>query len=78
MTFSGRIVKKTFGKGSKSEHEAIFLVTGDREYVVRRQGQNPFEPDLALQHLVGKTVTCSGIVRDYVLYVDTCIPLEEH
>jgi len=40
--YSGSVVKRPFGVGSKSEHDAIFLVTKDGDYVLRRQGGNAF------------------------------------
>jgi hypothetical protein len=39
--YSGSVVKRPFGVGSKSEHDAIFLVTKDGDYVLR-QGGNAF------------------------------------
>ena len=74
MQLSGQLVRKTFGKGSKSEHEGVFLVTPNKEYLVRRREQNPFEVDTSLDALVGKQVKCSGMIRDYILFVDTCDP----
>lgn len=66
--FVGKVTKKLFGKGSKSEHEAIYLETGKKQYVLRRQGGNPFyDPDL--QELVGKTILCKGFAEDYVLTI---------
>ena len=70
--FQGRLVKKIFGAGSKSEHEGIFLVTGDKEYLVRRRGGNPFEMDPQLESQVGMDVSCLGDVYDYILYLDQC------
>jgi len=66
--FVGKVKKKLFGKGSRSESEALFLETPDGEYVLRRQGGNPFH-DPELQKLVGKTIRCSGSARDYVLKI---------
>jgi hypothetical protein len=66
--FVGKVTKKPFGKGSKSESEAIFLETEEGEYVLRRQGGNPFH-DPELQKLVGKTIRCTGLAREYVLKI---------
>ncbi|HVG21778.1 MAG TPA: hypothetical protein VNI02_22270 [Blastocatellia bacterium] len=38
MEISGRVVKGKLGEGSKSEHDAVMLDTGDARYVLRRQG----------------------------------------
>lgn len=73
-TYSGSVVKRRFGQGSKSERDAVFLVTGDRDYVLRRQGGNPYhDPDL--ERLVGKKVRCTGIVTGYTLIVSDCTVL---
>jgi len=66
--FEGKVTKKLFGKGSRSESEAIYLETKDGRYVLRRQGENPFH-DPELQKLVGKTIRCTGLARDYVLKI---------
>lgn len=68
MEHTGKVVKKPFAVGSKSEHEAVILVTESDEYLLRRQGGNPFyDPDL--EKLVGRTIRCEGIVRDYTLII---------
>ena len=64
MTYQGRVVRKRVSIGSKSEHEAIVLVTDDgQEYKLRREGGNPFR-DPELDVLEGKRIECEGIVRD--------------
>jgi hypothetical protein len=70
-TYSGSVVKRPFGIGSKSERDAILLVTEDKEYVLRRQGGNAFA-DPALEQLVGKQVQCTGTVTGYTLLVSDC------
>lgn len=68
MKFTGRVIKKTFGKGSKSEHVAVVLVTDNDEYVLRIPGGNDFyEPQLI--ELVGKNITCTGYLSEYVVFV---------
>ena len=67
-TYSGMVEKRRFGKGSKSERDAIFLVTADGDYVLRRQGGNPYhDPDL--ERLIGKEIRCTGVVTGYTLLV---------
>jgi hypothetical protein len=66
--YSGSVVKRPFGVGTKSEHDAILLVTKDAEYVLRRQGGNAFH-DPALEKLVGKQVQCTGTVTGYTLLI---------
>ncbi len=66
MTYRGRVLKKPFGVGSKSEHEAVILVTESGEFVLRRQGGNPFQ-DPQLDSLVGQSITCEGVLHGYTL-----------
>ncbi len=64
MTFQGRVVRKRVSIGSKSEHDAILLVTPNgQEYRLRRQEGNPFR-DPELDALEGKRIECEGIVRE--------------
>jgi hypothetical protein len=66
--FEGVVRRKPFAEGSKSERQAIFLVTPRHEYVLRRQGANPFV-DPSLEGLVGKRVSFVGTVHGYTLIV---------
>jgi hypothetical protein len=68
MSYRGRVVRKTFGPGSKSEHEAVTLITDMGEFRLRRVGGNPFA-DPVLDRLVGKTIECEGTARDGTLVV---------
>ncbi len=63
VEISGKVVMKKFGEGSKSEHDAIYLETGDSSYLLRRQGGNPFN-DPTLHSLVGKSVKATGFMND--------------
>jgi hypothetical protein len=74
--FIGKVIKKTFGKGSKSEHEAVFLETGPNEYVLRRRGGNPFY-DEEMHKLAGQTIRCTGEVIDYALLISDWQVLNE-
>ena len=64
MELRGNVVKESFGKQSKSEREAILLVTPAGKYVLRRSGENAFK-DPVLEELVGKTIVGSGVLHDY-------------
>jgi len=57
----GRVVSKRIGTGTKSEHDAVVLVTPAHEYKLRRQGGNPFV-DPEISKLVGKRIRASGVV----------------
>ncbi len=64
---SGKVILKTFGEGSKSEHEAVCLETANGSFVLRRQGGNPFN-DPYLVKLKGKKITAMGILNKYVFF----------
>jgi hypothetical protein len=65
MRLEGTVVRKPFAVGSKSEREAVMLVTAEgREYVLRRLGGNPFH-DEELEALVGKRIACEGMLHGY-------------
>ena len=65
VKLTGTVVSGTFGKGSKSAHEALHLKTEDGMYVLRRKGGNPFF-DEVLQKMEGKTITATGTIEDYL------------
>lgn len=69
--FSGSVVKRQFATGSKSERQAILLLTEAGDYVLRRQGGNPFQ-DPELERLVGKRIRCTGTLTGYTLLVSEC------
>jgi hypothetical protein len=69
--FSGSVIKRAFGVGTKSEHDAIMLITDNGDYVLRRQGGNAFH-DPALEELVGKKVQVTGTVTGYTLLMTDC------
>jgi hypothetical protein len=74
--FTGLVVKKTFGAGSKSQHEGIFLETEAGEsYKLKRMGGNPFN-DPELNKLVGKTIAVSGIADQNLLIAKSIKPLK--
>jgi hypothetical protein len=70
MQCRGRVVKKPFGVGSKSEHDAVMLVTDSGEYVLRRLGGNAFR-DPELDQLVGKSIAAEGILHGYTFIMSS-------
>jgi hypothetical protein len=60
-TVRGTVVRRPYAAGSKSEHEAVMLVTDDGEFRLRRKGGNPFR-DPALDELVGREIEAEGII----------------
>jgi len=63
MVVRGRVVKKTYSAGSKSEHEAVYLASPAGEYKLRLPDANPFH-DPRLDALVGKSITADGEVDE--------------
>lgn len=57
---TGRVEQKHVSPGSKSDREAVVLITPSDEFVLRRQGGNPFH-DEVLVGLVGKRIRCTGM-----------------
>lgn len=58
-TLTGSVIKKLIAEGSKSEREAVLLVVGEKEYILRQKGGNPYN-DPELNELVGKKLKCDG------------------
>jgi len=61
MEVCGRVERKPFGTGSKSERSAIYLVCKEGEYLLRRPGGNAYQ-DPEIEALVGKLICCKGQV----------------
>jgi hypothetical protein len=66
---TGTVVRGSFGAGSKSERDAIWLDTGDRRLVLRRK-EGPAFGDRALEQYVGQRVTCDGFIIGYSLLAE--------
>jgi hypothetical protein len=67
MEVTGRVFKKKIAIGSKSERDAVCLVSGGQEYVLRRKDGNEFY-DPKLEKLVGKEIRVAGdILGGYML-----------
>lgn len=57
----GTVTRRPYAAGSKSEHEAVMLVTDEGEFRLRRKDGNPFH-DPSLDRLIGKQIEAEGIV----------------
>jgi hypothetical protein len=57
----GRAVLGTYGTGSKSEREAVFLETSTERYILRRK-TGPVFGDVELEQYVGRQIECDGFV----------------
>jgi hypothetical protein len=58
----GRITQGTYGKGSKSEREAVFIETADAQRYILRHKTGPAFDDTELMQYVGHEVKCDGFV----------------
>ncbi len=63
MKLRGRVIKKLFYAGTKSEHEGLVLVTTDGEFKLQRKGGNPFWDEI-VGELEGKEIECEGTLRE--------------
>ncbi len=70
ISLTGRLVLRTFGKYTKSEHLGVYLVTAHGDYLIRPAGDNPFMNN-PLMKLAGKTITAEGYIIDYVFLAKT-------
>jgi hypothetical protein len=68
MRYYGTVARKVVARGSKSERDAVCLAAENGEYILRRQGGNPFS-DPQLDALVGKRISCEGETIGNVLLV---------
>lgn len=59
MEWHGNVKRKLIRHGTKSEHEALMLVTGKGEFKLRRSGGNPFR-DESLAELEDRKVRYTG------------------
>ena len=67
---TGKVARALIAPGSKSEREGVVLHADDgARYVLRRAGGHPFH-DRALDRLVGKTITASGLVSGQTFIMD--------
>lgn len=65
IELEGKVVMAPFGKGSKSQHEAVCLRTDKDTFKLRRMQGNAFH-DPVLLEWVGKEVIACGILVDYL------------
>ncbi len=68
MQFQGKVVREQFGADSKSEHQAVVLLTSCGSLKLRRPGGNPFL-DPELEQLVGREINCEGEIHQGQLFM---------
>lgn len=62
MELRGTVVRRPFGRGTKSEHEAIMLDTPQGSFRLRRIQGNAFH-DPELDPLVGREILAEGTIH---------------
>jgi hypothetical protein len=67
---TGTVQKKISSPGSKTEHEAYYLLSGGKQWLLRKRGSNPFDTSADFRAFEGKKVSCKGTPDDYVFFVD--------
>lgn len=65
----GRVTRGEYGKGSKSEREAVFIETAQGTFLLRRKG-GPAFADPSLDQLVGHEVECDGFLVETSLLAE--------
>jgi hypothetical protein len=65
----GRITEGRYGKGTKSERQALFIETADNCYIFRRKTGPAFD-DAELKLYVGHEVECEGFLVDRTLLAE--------
>lgn len=57
----GRVTRRLYARGSKSEREAVFIETPQGRYVLCRK-TGPVFGDVELEQYVGREVICDGFL----------------
>ncbi len=70
MEWRGTVKRKRIRHGTKSEHDALVLVTAHGEFKLRRAGGNPFW-DETLSELEGCRIRCSGELEGNEIFLNS-------
>lgn len=65
VKLTGKVTTGIFSKGSKSEHEAVYLETEQGSFILRISGGNPFENPV-LKKLAGKMIKAKGRIHNNI------------
>jgi DNA-binding PadR family transcriptional regulator len=77
MVIRGRLERKPFGQGSKSAHQAVYIITDKgKEYVLRRVEGNEMN-DPVLLDLLGEYVEARGSRHDYLFLAESIEPIKK-
>ena len=71
----GHVSTGLYGRGSKSEHEAIFVETEEHRYVLRRK-TGPVFYDPELTQYIGHQVECDGFLVGNTLLAERIAIIE--
>lgn len=71
---TGKVILGKFGKGSKSEHDAVYLDIGEKKYRLKRKGGNPFH-DPVLHKMVGKNIKAKGRLTSYFFEIGEAVKI---
>jgi len=74
-SFRGRVTTGIYAKGSKSEHEAVFIETASGRYVLRRKTGHVFN-DAELKQYIGHEVECDGFLIGATLLAERIEPVD--
>ena len=69
ISIEGEVQHVISSKGSKSEHQAYYLISTKGQFLLRRRDENPFEQH-SFKKFEGKKVLCKGTTDEYVFFVD--------
>ena len=75
MKIEGEVFKKTVGKKSKTEYDAVCIKIGRQSYVLRQPGQSPFK-NSKLEDLVGKKIIAEGELVKDIFFVSEWVVVE--
>lgn len=65
----GQAERGEYAKGSKSEREAMFIVTANARYILRRK-TGPVFGDAELEQYAGHQIECDGFVAGTTLLAE--------
>jgi hypothetical protein len=66
----GEVTRGRFAVGSKSEHDAVWIDTGERRLLLRRK-EGPAMGDPVLVRYVGRRVRCDGLIVAHTLLAES-------
>jgi len=65
----GKVIQDTYGRGSKSEHDAIVIITTEGRYLLRRKAGHAYN-DVELEKYIGLEIECNGFLVGSTLIAD--------